>query len=234
MDYKSPYTYFFSKPSTGTTNVLWGSLAFFSASLIPVVGQVMWLGYQAEVLDELERDPEIRRHSDFTFDRFSEYLSRGIWVFLMQLIAGLFTAFLCLLAVIPGLILSIQQQSPVFVLAGYLVMVPMLLIGTLFTWPLTMHVQLTGRFRFGAALGFTGQFLKSLWGQLLVTLMLHFFVSLILVSIGLLFCCVGMYPAIVIVAMAQDHFMVQLYRIYLAEGGTPVEETLRGADYDEE
>jgi len=234
MNYKAPYTYFWGKPNSGTRNLLWGSLALLSAQVIPIVGQVVWFGYQAEVLDELERDPDIRDHPDFDISRFSEYLGRGIWVFLMQLLVGVFAGMLALLAVVPALIAAAQYQEPLLILVGYVLMIPMILIGTIFAWPLTLHVQLTRGFRFGAAMRFTSSFVKKLWGQLLVTLLVHMLISSVLVFGGILLCCIGLFPAIILQLMAQAHYMVQLYRIYLAEGGEPIGSAAEDLEYDDE
>ena len=234
MNYKAPYTYFINKPNAGSRNLLWGSLALISTQLIPLVGQIVWFGYQAEVLDELERDPEIQAHPDFDINRFSEYIGRGIWVFLMQLIVGLFTAMLALIGVVPALIAAIQLREPLLILAGYAVMIPMILIGTMFTWPLILHVQLSRGFRFGAAMKFTSSFLKKLWGQLLVTLIVHMLISGVLMIVGLFLLCIGIFPALVVQLMAQEHYMVQLYRIYLAEGGEPIGSAAEDLEYEDE
>ena len=39
---------------------------------------------------------------------------------------------------------------------------------------------------------------------------------------GMLACYVGLYPAMVIQSLAQQHYVVQLYRQYLDEGGEPI------------
>lgn len=234
MNYKAPYTYFYNKPNSGTRNLLWGCLALASTQVIPIVGQVVWFGYQAEVMDELERDPEIQDHPDFDINRFSEYLSRGVWVFLMQLLVGLFTAMLALIPFVPAFIAAIKSDEPLIILAGYVLMIPMIMLGTMFTWPLVMHVQLSRSFRFGAAMKFTSAFLKKLWGQLLVTLIVHMLISSVLALVGMLLCCIGLFPALIVQLMAQEHYMVQLYRIYLAEGGEPIGSEQEDIEYEDQ
>src|SRR5579864_9195444 len=54
--------------------------------LIPVIGPIVVLGYSFEVFDSLHRDPDKRRYPNFEFDRFTKYLMRGLWPFLVQLI----------------------------------------------------------------------------------------------------------------------------------------------------
>ena len=48
------------------------------------------------------------------------------------------------------------------------------------------------------------------------------FLGWVTVSVGLMLCFVGVYPAVVIVRMAALHFRYQTYAVYLARGGEPV------------
>ncbi len=80
-------------------------------NFIPIVGPMVLLGYQFENVENLYR----RRKApclDFDFGRFMEYLKRGVWPFLVQLIAGIvilpliwvisIVPFLAIIAVNPG------------------------------------------------------------------------------------------------------------------------------------
>jgi hypothetical protein len=44
----------------------------------------------------------------------------------------------------------------------------------------------------------------------------------VIVTLGLLACCIGVIPAGVIVMMASAHLVGQLYAIFLARGGEPI------------
>src|SRR5438045_654509 len=73
-------------------------------ALIPAIGGIVLLGYLFDVFDAVRRDPTTKTYPDFTFNRFMDYLMRGIWPFLAQLIIGLlvsipigFLAFLLML-----------------------------------------------------------------------------------------------------------------------------------------
>jgi hypothetical protein len=234
MLYKKPYTYFTNHPGGGK-DLLMGSLALLSGMVIPLVGQVVWMGYQAEVVEDLERDPDIQAHQNFDLNRFSDYLSRGVWPFLMSLIIGLFIGMMAMIAVVAGFATTYFTQVP---WSGLLVMMvlyfPIVFIGTLLTWPLILHVQLSNAFRIGKAMQFTMRFLKILWGQLTITLFVHMVISMVMMFAGMLCCFIGIFPAALIVTMAQEHYMIQLYRLYLAEGGDPIVRHTDEMDDDEE
>ena len=165
MQYIKPYTYFVQKEG-GTNNLLMGSLCMLSTQIIPIVGQIVLMGYQAEVAEDLEKDPDISDHANFNFNHFSRYLGRGVWVFLIQLILALF--------IMLGLVISggvgfltysaIQGDVGIYVGIGVGVLLYMILaiLVTMFTWPMTLHVQLSKGFHFGAAFQFSMSFIKKL------------------------------------------------------------------------
>ena len=234
MQYGKAYGYFLNREG-GATSTLLASLALASTAVIPVVGQLVFLGYQAEVTEDLEHDPALEDHDDFSFDNLVRYLKRGVWPFLMHLIVGAIAAVGLVAAIAVGGVVAWSLEAPWVAVAAYFVLLtPVLFLSSLFSLPLVLHTQLTGELRVGAAFAFASRFLGKLWGQCLVTLFVHFLISGVLTTVGLLCCCVGVYPATVVVMMAQDHLSVQLYRLYLAEGGEPVGSAAEEAEYRDE
>src|SRR5262245_12120198 len=59
--------------------------------LIPIVGPIVLMGYMYVVFDSIHRDPKKQDYPEFKFESFTEYLTRGIWPFLVQLIAQALT-----------------------------------------------------------------------------------------------------------------------------------------------
>lgn len=237
MQYIKPYTYFVQKEG-GTNNLLMGSLCMLSTQIIPIVGQIVLMGYQAEVAVDLEKDPDISDHANFNFNHFSRYLGRGVWVFLIQLILTAFIMLGLMISVGVGFLVAYLVQGDigpfVGIGVGFLLYMILAIMVTMFTWPMTLHVQLSKGFHFGSALRFSTSFIKKLSGQLLVSLLAHMFISSLLMIAGMLVFCVGIYPAVTISLMAQEHFMIQLYRIYLNEGGDPIGSDLEQLEFDEE
>jgi hypothetical protein len=46
--------------------------------------------------------------------------------------------------------------------------------------------------------------------------------SMVVMFLGMMAFCVGMYPAMAIVMLARAHAEYQLYELYLARGGEPI------------
>ena len=234
MQYGKAYGYVLNREG-GTTSTLLASLSLASTAFIPVVGQLVFLGYQAEVTEDLERDPDLEDHDDFRFENFARYLSRGVWPFVTNLLVGLVAAGAAVAAVAVGAAAGWALNAPWVAVVAYLVLLlPVVFLVSLYSLPLLLHVQLTGKLRVGAAFAFASRFLGKLWGQCLVTLFVHYLIASLLTVAGLALCCVGVFPATVVVLMAQDHLSLQLYRLYLAEGGEPVGNAAEEAEYEDE
>jgi len=220
VQYLQPFLYFARKPKTGFSNVLLGCLA----PLIPVVGEVVLLGYRAEVSDQLKRDPDLRDHPDVSLDKLGLYLQRGVWPFVARLLFAI-------LFVPPALLLSaaagfgVYQLVPEFwlglgVYASLYFFLAML--GFTLLWPMEYHAQVMRKFAPLEDLKFAIRFARVCWLSTLISVLMYTMFSFLLTTIGLCLFCVGWYPALVIQQMAEQHLMTQLYRLYLEEGGEPL------------
>jgi hypothetical protein len=231
MQYIKPFTYFASKKPNGLMNLLFGSICV----LIPVVGPIVLLGYRAEMAEDLDKDPKLNDYPDFDFNRFIDYLTRGIWPFLMQLIVSAVAMVLVAFVVVIGVAAAYAAQEPLIgVGVGGVLLIPVILLSILILWPLELHTQLSGKFEFGRAFAFMTRMLKRVWGQALLAALALWFLGTLVILLGYAALCVGVYPAMVIVGMAEQHFIGQLYRLYLDEGGEPIAGPLEELEIDEE
>jgi len=227
MEYGKAYGYFLNREG-GTKGLLFATLAL----LIPVVGSIVVMGYQAEVAEDLERDPDTRDHDPFSFDHFTRYLSRGVWPFVMGLIVQAITMLVVAVGVVAAAGVGLASQNFWVGYAAYFVVAMPLAVGlSVASIPLMLHVQLAGKLRVGAAFAFAPRFLGKVWGQALVSFFVSSILSGAVVALGYAACCVGVLPAIVVIAMAQQSLSVQLYRLYLAEGGEPIGSAAELAEY---
>jgi hypothetical protein len=237
MQYLKPYTYFVNKPG-GTNNLLWGSLAAVAAFVVPgvgVIGSIVLLGYRSEVAEDLKNDPDLADHRDFDINRFVDYLARGVWPFLMQMLVFVVVSGFVFLAVLAGIGAMLAANNEwVGVIVGGVLLIPFTLLSSMLIWPLELHTQLARGFQFGAACRFTGWFVRRVGGQLFFSLLAHTFLSMVVTVVGLLLCLVGLFPAVMITFMAQEHYMIQLYRLYLDEGGEPIGGPVEQAEMDED
>lgn len=222
MQHLKPYSFFLNKPG-GTKNLGWGFLCYFSSVFIPIVGPLVWMGYIVDCIRTLKQDPDIEDYPDFDTKRFTDYLYNGIWPFAMNLLIVVGFFFLVMLLVALGFAVGIATKEPLAGIGVFFVgYFPTLFLMALVTWPMNLHAQLRGTLEFGAAVRFSIRFFKLVGGQCLISLLIHFFIANFLILVGLLMCIVGLYGMLALITMAQQHYIVQLYRLYLAEGGEPI------------
>ncbi len=198
--------------------------------LIPIVGAIVVYGYHVEVIECLHRDRG-RRYPNFDFDRFSEYLSRGVWVFLIYLIFG------CILApvmwfIIGGGIAMIGISAtmagadsapwalivtiPLFVVlvSGMLIFANMILI------PMMLRAGLTQDLGQGFNFGFAMEFVGNTWLQIVISSLFMSVFSVAMMFLGLMVFCVGFYVAVAYLGLAMTHIGWQLYELHLSRGGS--------------
>ena len=220
MQYLQPFLYFVKKPKTGFTNLLIGCLA----PLIPIAGEMVLLGYRAEVSEELERDPDLKDYPDLSLDKLAAYLQRGMWPFLARLVFVLVVIWPILaLAGGAGFGLNYLTGEPLVGFGvGALVFYALMLLGMTILWPMEYHAQVTKTFAPVKELAFAFRFARVCWFSTLSAVFVFNILSGILSFIGFLLFYIGLYPAYVIQQMAEQHLMTQLYLHYLDEGGEPI------------
>lgn len=224
MRYGTALSYFALKPQTGLANLAYGSLCVFSTGFIPFLGQVVLLGYFAEVAEDLDRHPKTDRHDDFTFDRFTKYLSRGLYPFMVQLLLAVFGFAALLVATGVGVAVWLASGQPVAgIAAGVLAALLGAVATTMLSWPTTLHAQLSGGLDLGANFAFCRDFLGRVGWDTLGVVLAFIPIAFGVTLLGMMACFVGVYPASVIVSAAREHLMVQLYHRYLDAGGEPIE-----------
>jgi hypothetical protein len=61
-----------------------------------------------------------------------------------------------------------------------------------------------------------------MWLDTLLAILFMMVTSMVIVMVGFLACCIGVFFAQPIVLLAYAHILYQLYAIYLTRGGMPV------------
>jgi hypothetical protein len=252
MDYLGSYRFVFT-----SRNWAMNLLFVVLCSLIPAIGPIVLMGYFFEIIDDLVRrrqraktrdyppdsiteEPldalpayvslDAESYPDFTFDRFVEYLTRGVWPFLVRLIVNL------VLGVMFGLFWMVGMGSVAAASGGNSSVLPLIFFVVFFvfylilaaalgilTLPLYLRAGLSSDFASAFSMDFYRDFLKRV-GKEVVLAQLFLVVSSSLVSgLGLLLCCIGVYPAVALTMFASHHLDYQLYELYLERGGEPIE-----------
>jgi hypothetical protein len=208
------------------SNVLLGGVCM----LVPVVGPIVFTGYLFEVIDALLRDPGHRDYPDFDFNRLGDYLSRGVWPFLMQLVLALIIGVpLGLIAAVllgVGIGITARANSPVvmvvFQLLTFAVSLAAGILSALVTLPAELQAGLGREFDLSRVLAFVKDFNKRVFKEMLTAVLFVVAIAVVAAVVGLLLFCVGIYFTLAAVVMAQHHLQFQLYRLYLERGGAPI------------
>ncbi len=266
MRYWQSYRFVFNNPNW-LTNLLLASVCL----LIPIVGQIVLIGYLFEVIDSLLRrspldggrivndsddeafgeqvmdalpandDYPSAQYPDFVFNRFADYLMRGIWPFLMRLIIGMAVGFpagfVLFVGLMVGGIASRASNSPwpIIVMYGlfWLFYVVAMLIVSILSIPLYLRAGLSSDFSAAVSMTFFRDFVKRV-GKEVVLAELFLAATGTLVTIGgLLLCYVGVFPAAVLLMYASHQLEYQLYELYLKRGGMPVPRRVAQSAYRE-
>jgi hypothetical protein len=224
MRYLRSYQFIFDSPKW-LPNILFGVLC----QLLPMIGPIVWLGYEFDVLEAKHRRGDEDDYPDFSFDRFVPYLVRGIWPFLVNLVMSLPLVLIMMVLWIGGVTLAAaltQGQggaavAVVFFLAFAFLLAGSLVLGVVLA-PMYLRAGLSQDFASAFSLGFVRDFLGRTWKELILSQLFLMATSVPLVLLGMALFCVGLYPAAAVVGLAGHHLYYQLYELYLERGGDPI------------
>ena len=228
MRYWAAYQFLFGSPNR------WMNLLFVAVCmLIPFVGPVVLIGYLIEVLTP-RLDGEwpgwagpAADYPDFTFNRFGDYLKRGLWPFLVNFVvmavASLPLGVLWFVGFIGIMAAGRNGGLVAFLLVGLvLVFMAGLAAATVLTVPPTMRAAFLQDFGPSFSLDWSKDFLARTWKKLALSALFLWATSIPLMVLGYAACFVGLYPAMGLLIVAQWHLHYQAYRVYLARGGVPL------------
>ncbi|HLW65266.1 MAG TPA: DUF4013 domain-containing protein [Gemmataceae bacterium] len=206
------------------TNVLLGAVCL----LIPVVGQIVFVGYLFDVIEALHKDPEHKNYPDFDFGRFSDYLGRGIWPWLAEFLFGLIIAIplMIIFMVIMVGAMALSKGEPWGILIAYaflfLVGVPLSIFLGVVVWGPEFQAGMTRQFQLGPMIDFGKRFFRLMKKEMFVSALVLVgatFVAMILVVVT---CYVAAFFVGPVFMYAKHHWLFQMYELYLQRGGTPI------------
>jgi hypothetical protein len=221
LDCVQPFRFVFSNPQW-VVNVLLLSLC----GMIPVIGPMVGLGFQAHVMESLY-SRRTKSYPDFDMNQFMNYLTRGVWPFvasltilliLVPVLIGYFVATFFVFAVTqpvgPGNGMELLVQFSL--MAVWMVAVA---AGSVIVLPLVVAAKLTGDLKYSFNGTYLRQFLGMMWKDMLMMFLAMMLGGTIVTFAGLLLCCVGVFLSGGILSIAYAHFSFQLYELFLERGG---------------
>ena len=216
LHYLGSCTFVFENPNW-LANVLYTGLCLLSASVIPVLGQLVVIGYQFEIITALHTR-STHTYPDFEIDRLTHYLARGGWPFLAQLVVLVVSSALPL-ALLP---VALWGGGGLGALLALAISTLWSLATGLFLTPVWLRAGFTGNFADGFDLGFARDFIARTWLVLLLSSLFSITANLLLFCGGLLLCCIGAHFTMAFASLMNAHLTWQAYEIYLARGGEPI------------
>ncbi len=211
-------------------NVVWVVICFLLSMVI--VGGIILYGYQMDVIERRSRGRGAT-WPDFDPNRFGEYLSRGLWPWLVNIILGM--VMVVPLWLVMGLSMAVvgaifgdpaESGSPIaailiFLLLG-LFMVAVTAATIFILAPCILRAGLANDFGQGFNFRWAIDFGKRTWGQMILALLAAMLIGVLAEVIGVLACFVGLLVTFPIAQLMITDFGAQLYDIYLTRGGEPV------------
>jgi hypothetical protein len=225
------YNYVFENPNWGM-NLLWGFLCLVSTILIPVIGQLIFLGYMFEVIDGLLANRG-GRYPDFDINRFGDYLGRSLWPFLVKLVAAVVAVPVALIVIaIPAVIMGLlaaavgEDNAGIVIAIGVpLLVLVIIAIGVLVSiviLPMVFRAGMTQNFAEGFNFGWAMDFAKKTWLEMFLAMLFLVFSAMLLGIIGVILCYLPVFAVGALVMLVEGHLMYQLYLLYLSRGGMPL------------
>ena len=205
------------------------ALPIVCAAFIPVVGQFVMLGYFYAVVEALHLSRG-QRYEDFAFERFMAYFARGLWPFVIQLILILPLMLVMMLMWGVGVALAaafVNENNaevvvPLLIAAGMALYLIVFFAALIVLVPMSLRAGLAQEIALGAAWEFGVDFRRRVQPELMWSLLYNFLMGPVVMLVGALFCCIGMYPAQALLLLSHYHRVSQLYQLYLERGGTEI------------
>lgn len=208
-------------------NVLWLSLGVLASSVL--IGQIAIFGYGAELLERRAGRPE-NPNVDIDSNRLGDYINKGVWPFLVQLVLQLISTVLLMIPIFIALILAAAVGSaaggdaaPVFVVIFVVPLTLLLTVGiNVITVPFLIRAMVSQDFQTAFDLNWCLNFSKQMLGEIILSSIVFMLLSMCVGIVGILACFVGYFPALGLIAGAAVNLLAQWYEIYLSRGGEPV------------
>jgi hypothetical protein len=234
MDYFGGFAMIHRNPDWLLTALLL-SLCALSGIFIPVIGTIVLNGYVYEAVESLHRTNG-NYYPKFDFNRFVEYLVRGVGPFLIGLVLAMIIGLVVLFgyfaivasAIAAGATADKGNEAAVgmsvlgaLAVVGVLVFIVSTVIAFL-SMPLSLRGGVSSDIGQSFNFGWAMDFIKKTWLEMLLVFLFQFGVVIVMQIVVLATCGIGALVAIGYASLISVWLQYQLYRVYLSRGGEPI------------
>lgn len=207
------------------TNLLVGAVF----TLIPVIGPIALMGWQAEIVQRLARRHP-RPVPKLDFSDLTHYLSRGVSPFVTSLVLVMPFFFvlsgLGAVAAIGAIAAAQWAHEPtvgilVAVVLSLVTFIASMVVGLCASAAIT-RAELTEQIGSSLSIGWLLTYVGRTWLKTITANLVYSFFLFWISLLGLVTCFVGLYPVMVIATTGQAHLRWQIYGYYLSKGGEPI------------
>lgn len=229
MKYLESISDFFKSPKWGM-NLLLSAVCF----IIPVVGPLVLSGWHITGFWGRKDEQDPAKFPDFDFGNFTKYLERGLWPFLVSLVAAVIfvPVILLILFLVMGVFGALaggqsnQEAGGVLMFFGMLVAFGLYVVSMMMLMivqvPLLLRATLTQDFGQAFDLTFIKRFAGMMWKEMALAALFMVVAGGVLLVAGMLACYVGMFATMPLVLFSWAHLQKQIYQIYLSRGGEAI------------
>jgi hypothetical protein len=233
MNYFGAFDMIHRNPEWFITTLLL-SLCGLSGIIIPALGAIVINGYIYESVETLHRTNG-NYYPKFDFNRFVEYLLRGVGPFLVGLLLAIPMVIVMVggyFAIIAGFFAAgaagenHPEAAGLGILLGFAAYFAVTIVAVTAYSFLMLPLGLRGgvssdigqSFNFGWAV----DFIKKTWLEILLVFLFQFAVSIVVGVLVAITCYIGLLVAIGYVSLISAWLQFQLYRVFLSRGGEPI------------
>ncbi|GAB5404710.1 MAG: hypothetical protein Aurels2KO_29410 [Aureliella sp.] len=207
-------------------NLLWLSIAVLLQSVF--VGQIALLGWGSEVIERRSGLPGRPTH-DVNPDRIGDYIQSGIWPFIVSFVVQIAVTVLMLIPMFFLVLAFLAASAAGEAAAGFAVaiMIPLAFLFSValmtLTVPFVLNAMICQEFSKALDIGWARHFVSIMFWEVIVSGVVYYLLSLVVLLCGFLLLCVGYIPATAMVTGGAMHMLSQWYEIFLQRGGRPIE-----------
>lgn len=227
MNYNASISDFFKSPKW-LPNMLLGGVTL----MIPLIGPLVLSGWHVSAFWARGDRDDPAGIPPYDFQYFGKYLERGLWPFLVGMVASLALVPVMMCLFLPFILLTGamgsgpgRESGGIFIaifLGMFCLQIMLMLLYHILVTPLMVRATITQDFASAFNLRFAKSFLSLTWKELLASMLFMFGVGLCLMVIAVVTCYIGAIFAAPVVFFGWHHLQKQLYQLYLARGGEPV------------